>query len=308
MRFEGQRGGTRLIFFFKKTRLLRCNSQTKASPRFDAQVSGVNSTDDVVRSSPLSVVITSTEALLSDIPIAPDPGHRPSGSVSVSLPVLHVSRALSVLCLASSFSITFSSPSLQSRESALHSSRLSTIPRSGWTVFYWSLVCWWTHGSALQLPWKCGGGPLCPRFRFLWVCTQERNRWPIWKPGTELEDLRGGCSSLHLLVFRLPLLAHGLFLPSTLPRGRSWGDGIQGPLDAPASQRAQLLGDGEKRREGRRWAMGHPHPCGRLGGPRLLSSRLLHLGSVRCFPSPRGLSRQPPGPVLSVGRPLQSLL
>lgn len=241
-------------------------------------------------------------------PIAPDPGHRPSGSVSVSLPVLHVSRAVSVLCLASSFSITFSSSSLWSRESALHSSRLSTVPQSGWTVFYWSLGCWWTHGSALQLPWQCGSGPLCPRFQFLWVCTQERNSWVIWKPCTELEDLRGGCSSLHLLVFRLPLHAHGLFLPPTLPRGWSWGDCIQGPPDALASRWAQLLADGEKRRAGRRRAVRPPNPCGRLDGPRLLSSRLLHLGSGRCFPSSLGLSRQPPGPVLSVGHPLQSLL
>lgn len=214
MRFEGQRGGTRLIFFFKKTRLLRCNSQTKASPRFDAQVSGVNSTDDVVRSSPLSVVITSTEALLSDIPIAPDPGHRPSGSVSVSLPVLHVSLALSVLCLASSFSITFSSPSLQSRESALHSSRLSTIPRSGWTVFYWSLVCWWTHGSALQLPWKCGGGPLCPRFRLLWRSSSSVPAAPVYICW---------CSAC-------PSLPTGSFSPLLCPEDGPGGTASKGPL------------------------------------------------------------------------------
>ena len=187
--------------------------------------------------------------------IASDAGHHLSGSVSVSLPVFHVSRAVSVLCLASSFSITFLSSSLWSRESALHSSRLSTIPQSGWTVFCWSLVCWWTHGSAFQLLWQCGGGPLCPRFRFLWVCTQERNRWVIWKPCTEPEDLRGCCSSLHLLVLRLPLHTHGLFLPSTLPRGRSGGAASKGPLTLrlPSGLSYQVKG-----RRGRRGGGG---PC-----------------------------------------------
>ena len=41
-----------LVFFFflKKTTLLSCNLHTKASPHFDARISGINSLDDVVLS------------------------------------------------------------------------------------------------------------------------------------------------------------------------------------------------------------------------------------------------------------------
>lgn len=116
---------------------------------------------------------------------------------------------------------------------------------------YWPLVCWWTHGSKLQLLWRCCCEPLGPRFRFLGVCTQGWNPWVTWKPSKEHEDFCGGCTLLHQLVSRAPLCTHGLSPLYCLPGGRSWGT----PL---ISRWAQLLGDGGGEEGGE--AEGHPPP------------------------------------------------
>ena len=111
--------------------------------------------------------------------------------------------------------------------------------------------------------------------------------------------------SLKISVAAVPVTFAGVTLAPPHPRALSplysaqrtvRGGRIQGPLDAPASQWAQLPGDGEKRTEGRRRAVRSPDPCGRLGGPRLLSPGFSTWGLEDASLPPWGLGRQPPGP------------